>query len=356
VRALVIERFGQEPVLCHRPEPSAPPGGVVVRVEVTGLCRSDWHAFMGHDDDVAPPIVPGHEFAGTVHAVGPGVTGVRVGDRVTAPFVYACGGCGPCRAGDQQVCRRQEQPGFTRDGSFAELVVVENAAVNLVPLPDDVGTEVAAVLGCRFATSFRAVTTVGAVRPGEWVAVHGCGGVGLSAVMVAVAAGARVLAVDVSTDALDLALELGAERTVTVAGLDVPGEGHAHADIRVGEMIRELTGGGVHVSLDALGSHSTCAASIASLRTRGRHVQVGLLPPALGLPAVPMHLVVARELQVLGSHGMAAHAYPEMLALVSSGKLAPGRLVTSRIDLAAAAPALASMDTAPRTGVTLISP
>jgi alcohol dehydrogenase len=335
------------PVVRDVPEPVAGEGGVVVRVAASGLCRSDWHAWAGHDPDVELPHVPGHEFAGTVHAVGPGVRGVAPGDRVTAPFVLACGVCGPCRRGDQQVCADQRQPGFTGWGSFAEYVVVERAAVNLVRLPDGVALAAAAVLGCRFATAFRALTQVGRLAAGEWVAVHGCGGVGLSAVLVAVAAGARVVAVDVAPAALRLAGGLGAAAVVEAAGLSWE---------QTAAAVRDATGGGAHLSLDALGSVGTCGASIASLRPRGRHVQVGLLPPVLGLPAVPMHLVIAGELEVLGSHGMAAHAYPELLGLVASGRLDPTRLVTGAVGLDRTPAALAAMGSSPPAGVLLVKP
>jgi alcohol dehydrogenase len=347
VRAVLIDGFGRLPTVRDVPEPVADDGCVVVRVTATGLCRSDWHAYAGHDPDVVLPHVPGHEFAGTVHAVGAGVRGVSPGDRVTAPFVLACGACGPCRRGDQQVCADQRQPGFTGWGSFAEYVVVERAAVNLVPLPDAVPTSSAAVLGCRFATAFRALTQVGRLAAGEWVAVHGCGGVGLSAVMIAVAAGARVVAVDVAPAALRLASGLGAAATVDGTGL--PWEDVAAA-------VRDATGGGAHLSVDALGSEATCAASVASLRPRGRHVQVGLLPPALGLPAVPMHLVLAGELELLGSHGMAAHAYPQLLGLVAAGRLDPARLVTGTLTLDDAPAALAAMGDAPPAGVLIVQP
>ena len=339
MKALLIEVFGTEPVLADVAEPDCPPHGVVVRVEATGLCRSDWHALMGHDDDVVLPHVPGHEFAGVVAEVGADVVGWSVGDRVTTPFVNACGTCAECLAGDHQVCARQTQPGFTRWGSFAELVVVDHADVNLVGLPDAVDAVTAAGLGCRFATAFRAVVEVGRVRAGEWVAVHGCGGVGLSAVMIARACGARVVAVDVAPGALELAGRFGADAVV---------------DARSGDpatAVREVSGGGVRLSLDALGSEATCAASIAGLARRGRHVQVGLLPPAMGLPRVPMHLVVAGELEVLGSHGMAARSYPAMLDLVAAGRLDPGALVSRTVTLAEAGPLLAVMGSAPPTGV-----
>jgi alcohol dehydrogenase len=338
VRAVLIEQFGVAPRVREVPEPVCEPDAVVVRVEATGLCRSDWHALMGHDPDVELPHVPGHEFAGVLHQVGELVTGWAPGDRVTAPFVNACGRCPQCRAGDQQVCAEQTQPGFSRWGSFAELVTVEAADINLVALPDAVDAATAAGLGCRFATAYRAVVEVGRVAAGEWVAVHGCGGVGLSAVMIARAAGARVVAVDVSGPARALAVEFGAEAAVDAAGPDGP-----LAWDEVAAQVRAVAGAGVQVSLDALGSVPTCAASIGSLRPRGRHVQVGLLPSVLGMPEVPMHLVVAGELQVLGSHGMAARSYPGMLGLVAAGRLDPGALVTRRIPLDLAGPELLRM-------------
>jgi D-arabinose 1-dehydrogenase-like Zn-dependent alcohol dehydrogenase len=348
MRAVVFEEFGGRPEVRTVPDPVAPDDGVVVRVEATGLCRSDWHGWRGHDPDIRTPHVPGHEFAGVVAAVGARVTSARVGDRVTAPFVYGCGRCGACLAGQQQVCQFQTQPGFTLWGSFAEYVVVEHADVNLVRLPDGVDYPVAAALGCRFATAFRAVVARGRVAAGEWVAVFGCGGVGLSAVMIAAASGARVVAVDVAEPALALARDCGAAACLDVSGLAGPE--------RVAAAVRDVSGGGVALSLDALGSHDTCAAGIRSLRHRGRHVQVGLLPAVLGDPALPMDLVIGRELEVLGSHGMAAHAYPELLGLITAGVLNPALLVTRAITLDEAPDALVTMDRAGVPGIRLIAP
>jgi D-arabinose 1-dehydrogenase-like Zn-dependent alcohol dehydrogenase len=337
VRAVVYDAFGEMPRIERVADPAPVAHGAVVRVEATGLCRSDWHGWMGHDPDIRRfPHVPGHELAGVVEAVGEEVERWAPGARVTVPFVCACGTCPQCLAGDHQVCDAQTQPGFTHWGSFAELVAIDWADVNLVALPDELPFDAAAALGCRFATAYRAVLQVGRVRAGEWVAVHGCGGVGLSAVMIAAAAGARVVAVDASEAALRRAREAGAE-------LAVP----------VGTDIREITGGGAHASLDAVGGEAACAASVAGLRKRGRHVQVGLQPQA---PRVPMHLVIGRELELLGAHGLAAHAYPEMLALVQAGRLRPGDLVTTRIGLEEAPGALAAMTGAAPDGVTVIRP
>ncbi|WP_230195667.1 zinc-dependent alcohol dehydrogenase family protein [Streptomyces coriariae] len=345
MRAVVFERHGEPAEVRELADPRPAPHGVTVRVEATGLCRSDWHGWMGHDPDIALPHVPGHELAGVVQEVGARVTGWRAGDRGTVPFVCGCGSCPSCAAGDHQVCERQTQPGFTHWGSFAQYVALEHADVNLVAIPDGLSYATAASLGCRFATAFRAVVQQGRVAAGEWVAVHGCGGVGLSAVMIAAASGARVVAVDVSPKALDLARKFGAAECVDARG--VPD---------TAEAVRELTGGGAHLSLDALGSPATCAASVNGLRRRGRHVQVGLLPSADGTTPVPLARAIALELEILGSHGMAAHTYPKMLELVRAGVLRPDLLVTSTITLDETPAALSALGSAPGAGVTVIDP
>jgi D-arabinose 1-dehydrogenase-like Zn-dependent alcohol dehydrogenase len=329
VQAISYDAYGVVPSLVDIDDPACPVDGVVIDVGATGVCRSDWHSWQGHDP-VALPQIPGHEFAGVVTAVGAEVTTLTVGDRVTAPFVCGCGQCSWCLSGDAQVCPDQSQPGFTMPGSFAERVAIPAADFNVVHLPDGLDFVAAASLGCRFATAFRALTVHARVQPGEWVAVHGCGGVGLSAVMIASALGARVIAVDRSSDALDRAGEFGAEVTLGAAE-------------DTAARIVEITGGGAHSSLDAVGSASTASASIASLRPRGRHVQVGLLLGADSAPALPMGRVIAKELEIYGSHGMAARDYPAMLELVATGILRPERLVGDIIALTDAGRALAAM-------------
>jgi alcohol dehydrogenase len=338
VRAIVYQGFGEPPTINEVADPACPADGVVVRVEATGLCRSDWHGWRGHDPDIKLPHVPGHELAGTIAEVGPDVTQWHVGDRVTVPFVCACGVCGPCLAGDQQVCDNQFQPGFTHWGSFAELVALHRADVNLVRLPDELDFVTAAGLGCRFATAHRAVVSQGRVAAGEWVAVHGCGGVGLSAVMIAVAAGAQVVAIDVSEAALHAAVELGATATIDASAID----GTTTTDVAT--QVRAATGGGAHLSIDALGSAKTSFTSIAGLRKRGRHVQVGLMLGDDSRAPIPMDLILARELEILGSHGMAAHDYTAMLGSITEGRLDPSRLVARTITLDEAPAALMAMD------------
>ena len=337
MKAVVYAEYGATPVLADVADPICPEDGAVLTVHATGVCRSDWHAWKGHDP-VQLPHVPGHELAGVVAEVGPSVTRWQAGDRVTMPFVCGCGKCGYCLAGDAQVCPDQTQPGFTGFGSFAERVAVHAADTNLVALPADVDFVAAASLGCRFATAFRALTVHGRVGAGDWVAVHGCGGVGLSAVMIASALGARVIAVDIAEKALDRARHLGAEAVVD-----------AGSDPDPAATIRDLTDGGARVSVDALGSPQIAVTSVRCLRRRGRHVQVGLLIGESSTPPIPMDLVVSQELEVYGSHGMAAHEYPPMLAMVTAGTLRPDLLVGDVIGLEGAGAALAAMD-GPATG------
>ncbi|UOQ88133.1 zinc-dependent alcohol dehydrogenase family protein [Agromyces endophyticus] len=339
MRAVLFDEFGAQPRLTEVPEPACPPRGAVIRVRATGLCRSDWHAWMGHDDTVSLPHVPGHEFAGEIAALGSEVSeesGWKVGDRVTAPFICACGRCDECLSGNEQVCDHQSQPGFTHWGSFAELVAIDEAELNLIRLPESLGFVEAASLGCRFATAYRAIVSRSRLAPGEQIAVHGCGGVGLSAIMIAVAAGVKVYGVDVADAALAAAESLGA----------VPIQGGDGAAAR----IVEASGGGVDVSVDAFGSSETSFASVQSLKKRGRHVQIGLMVGDSALAAMPMDAVIAGELELLGSHGMAAHEYPSMLGAVASGDFRPIELVGRRITLDEVPAALAAMGTAGASG------
>ena len=344
MKAVVFEQFSTPPTIQQVPDPTPEPHGVVVKVMANGVCRSDWHGWMGHDPDIRLPHVPGHELSGVVEAVGKDVTKWRVGDRVTVPFVGGCGTCPECHTGNHQVCDAQFQPGFTHWGSFAEYVGIHYADVNLVALPDTLTFDTAASLGCRFVTSFRAVVDQGRVSAGQWVAVHGCGGVGLSAIMIASAAGANVVAVDISEQALALARQLGAVATV-----------NANQVADVVEAVVEITQGGAHVSLDALGHPTTCFNSISNLRKRGKHVQVGLMLADHSTPAVPMSKVIANELEILGSHGMQAHRYGAMLAMIQSGKLAPEKLIGRRITLEESVQALINMDKFEGVGVTVVT-
>src|SRR3954468_6512755 len=235
MRAAVMREFGDPLVGEDVPDPALPSDGAVIEVRATGICRSDWHGWLGHDPGIRLPHVPGHELAGVVREVGPEVRGVRAGDAVTVPFCCGCGRCEPCRQGETQVCDVDYQPAFSAWGSLAELVAAPAADLNCVALPDRVDFEAAAALGCRFMTAFAAVAIRGRVRPGDWLAVHGCGGVGLSAVMLGRALGATVVGINVDERALELAEDLGAAHVVDARSGDAPAR------------VRELTGGGAHV-------------------------------------------------------------------------------------------------------------
>ena len=344
MKAVLYEAFGAPPQLKNVPDPTPEVHGVVVKVRATGVCRSDWHGWVGHDADIHPPHVPGHELAGVIAAVGKDVTRWEIGDRVTVPFVGGCGTCAQCASGNQQVCDYQFQPGFTHWGSFAEYVSIHHADTNLVRLPETLDFPAAASLGCRFVTSFRAVIDQGKTSPGQWLAVHGCGGVGLSAIMIASAIGAQVVAIDISDDTLRLARALGAVATVNARQV---------ADVT--EAVIEITKGGAHVSLDALGHPTTCFHSISNLRKRGKHIQVGLMLAEQSTPAIPMSKVIAHELEILGSHGMQAHRYGALLAMIEAGDLAPEKLIGRTITLAQSIDALVNMDKFEVAGVTVVT-
>lgn len=362
MRAAMYHQFGQLPAVEMLPDPAPPDGGVVVRVERTGVCRSDWHAWQGHDTDVRLPHVGGHELSGTVVAVGTGVRRLRPGQRVTVPFVSGCGRCPPCREQQPQVCDAQFQPGFTHFGSFAQYVALHYADRNCVPLPEWVGLSEAASLGCRFVTAYRGLVEQAQLSEGQWVLVMGCGGVGLSAVAIARALGARVVAVDVAEARLQRARELGAELALAAGG---GAESTSEGGLRLSEAaliqaVVEHTGGGAHVSVDALGDPSTVRQCLLSLRKRGRHVQIGLLLGSAD-PPVPLDRVVAYELSVLGSHGIAAASYAAVFELIERSQLPLSKLVASTVGLSALPATLEAMGrhgTGPEIapGVTLVDP
>jgi len=344
MRAVIYDEFEKLPTIEDVPDPTPDEDGVVLRVKATGLCRSDWHGWMGHDPDIKLPHVPGHEIAGVIEAVGKNVAKWKIGDRVTLPFVCGCGDCPQCMSGNHQVCDNQFQPGFTHWGSFAEFVAINYADINLVGLPDELDYVTAASLGCRFVTSFRAVVAQGKVSAGQWVAIHGCGGVGLSAIMISNAMGARVLAIDVADDKLEFARSIGAVETINAAKTE-----------DVIESVRNITQGGAHVSIDALGSPVTCFNSIANLRKRGKHVQVGLMLADHCHPSIPMDKVIANELEILGSHGIQAYKYTTLLEMIKSGRLHPEKLIGKTISLDESAEALSKMNNFAETGVTVIN-
>ena len=348
MRAAVFEGVRKPLVVRDMPDPTPAADGALVRVEANGICRTDWHLWTGDWSWVGiqlpTPHVFGHEFCGVIEETGPNVTRWKKGDRVLVPFSQGEGTCEWCRTGHHNVCDTPLVPGVAYWGGFGRLVAVPFADVNLVRLPDAVPFVDAASMGCRYMTAFHAIVDQAHVRPGEWVAVHGCGGVGLSAVQIASAMGANVIAVDVSDEKLAAAKGEGARHVV-----------NATKDEPIGA-IMGLTGGGAHVSVDALGVAATCRNSVMCVRKRGRHVQVGLTSGAeKGEVALPIDIIVLKEVQILGSLGMQASHFVSMLAMVEAGRLNPGKLVHRKIKLEEASSVLESMDKYGTLGVTVIA-
>lgn len=344
MRAIVYDHFQGLLSIRRVSDPELTSTSAIIKVKASGLCRSDWHGWMGHDKDIKLPHVPGHEFAGVISEIGNEVKGFKIGERVTVPFVCGCGYCVQCTSGNHQVCDHQTQPGFTHWGSFAEYVSIEYANTNLVRLPEEIDFTEAASLGCRFVTAYRAIVDQAKLASGQFIVIHGCGGVGLSSIMIAKALGAKVIAVDINNKSLSLAKKLGAEVIINPLELD-----------RHLEQIKDITKGGAHVSIDALGSQTTCFNSIANLRKRGRHIQLGLMTADHQHPKIPMDLVIANELEILGSHGMQAYKYAEMFKLIADKKIKLNKLIHRTISLEDAITALPNMNEFKNPGISVIT-
>lgn len=343
MRAALLETFGEPLKIVDVADPDCPADGVIVEVAACGICRSDWHGWTGADPDITLPHVPGHEFCGRIVEVGADCSSFKVGERVTAPFIVSCGTCPECTNGDATVCGHQHVIGFSGWGAFAERLAVPHADFNLVRVPDALSDTAAAAMGCRLTTAYRALMDRTHLRSGEWVAVHGCGGVGLSAIMIAKAVGARAIAIDPSGAARAMAEELGAEHLIDPTAEDAAGS------------VRDLTDGGAHVSLDALGITATFTRSLRSLRPLGRHVQIGQPLGDHATPPLPLlELVYSRQIAILGTRGMAAGRFPGLLDLIANGRIDPELLITDRVPLSAAGARLEAMSGPTAPGIAVI--
>ncbi|QSW99592.1 zinc-dependent alcohol dehydrogenase family protein [Haloterrigena alkaliphila] len=354
MRAAVLEGYGEPLSIESVVDPELAPHGVVVDVEACGICRSDWHAWRGHgewaDDRVPLGQILGHEPAGRVARVGERVETVEAGDRVAVPFNLGEGSCYQCRNGHGNVCEDGYALGFESDvpGAFAERVHVPHADFNAATLPDGVSPEAVAALGCRYVTAFHALAHRADLEAGDWVAVHGCGGLGLAAVQIATALGGRAIAVDVREAPLEMAADLGAEATVNAAKLadgdDVPSE------------IERLTEKGAHVSVDALGRAETCRNSLDCLRIRGTHVQIGLTTAAeRGEVPLPIDELTRWDVTVVGSRGMPPSRYDELLGMIEGSRLEPEKLVTRRVGLEDVSDRLAAMTDYETRGIEVVT-
>lgn len=342
MRAAVMHGFRQELSVESVPDPVCPPDGVVLRLLACGICRSDWHAWTGADP-VALPHILGHEYCGVVEAVGPLVSGWRLGDRVIAPFILACGTCPDCRAGHQTICADQALPGFTLAGAYAELVAVPHADANLARLPAAMDPALAASLGCRVTTAWQALTGRAALAPGEWLTVQGAGGVGLAALLLGRALGARVVMVDVVAQKLAYAKALGADAVVNAAEVDAVAA------------IRDITGGGADVAIEALGIETTTVAALRSLRKLGRMVQIGMPAGPHVTMRLPMDAVYSGQLAIYGTRGMPGWRYPSLFRLIDGGHVDLAPLIARRVALSQATVELGAFDGPAAPGVAVIT-
>lgn len=343
MQAAVLTKYRAPLELSDVPDPACPEDGVVLSVLACGVCRSDWHSWTGTDPDVRLPHIPGHEYCGIVTEVGPRVSLWKRGDRVIAPFILACGTCPACAAGHQTTCPTQAIPGFTQAGAFAEFLAVPHADANLTRLPEGMDPALAAALGCRVTTAWHALTGRAAVQPGEWVAIFGGGGVGLSAMLLARAIGARAIVVDVVEEKLSYAKALGADATVNATTQDAPAA------------IRDLTGGGAHVALEALGIEATVTGALKSLGKLGRMVQIGMPAGRHTAMTLPWDTVYSGQLAIYGTRGMPAWRYPSLLSLIEGGHVDLSPLVTRRVPLSAASGELSAFDGPTPPGVAVIT-
>lgn len=328
MRAAVVEALNQPLTVKSVPDPACPPHGAIIEVGANGICRTDWHLWTGdwawRGLSIEPPFVLGHEFAGTVVEVGREVRHWQKGDRVTFPMNPGDGDCQWCRGGHQHICDRGAElvPGVSYWGAFGELVAVNYADVNLVRLPDSLSFVDAASLACRYMAAFHGVVDQAKARGGEWVAVHGSGGMGLAAVQIAAALGAQVIAIDISPKALEMARAVGATATIDPREADPV------------QAVRDLTRGGAHVSVDALGISETCRNSVLSLRKRGRHVQLGhTTRQEAGYVPLPIDVILLNELELYGAFGLQGQRYGTLLSMCESGRLQPGKIVGERVGL-----------------------
>lgn len=343
MRAAVLTRYNEPLDLQDIPDPYCVEDGVVLRVLACGICRSDWHAWTGADPDVVLPHVPGHEFCGEVVATGAGVSRWRVGDRVIAPFILACGQCAACAAGNQTTCPDQVVPGFTQAGAFAELISVPHADHNLTALPESISPAIAAGLGCRVTTAWHALTGRASLRAGEWLAIFGGGGVGISALILGRALGARVIVVDIEEDKLAFARSLGADAVVNARQVDSAAA------------VRDLTEGGADVALEALGVEATTIPALSSLAKLGRMVQVGMPAGDHATMQIPMDAVYSGQLAIFGTRGMPAHRYPSLLGLIEAGRVDVTPLVTRQVPLSGVNPELEAFNGSAPPGVAVIT-
>ncbi len=338
MEAMVLERFGAP--LIHRDVPvrTLRPDEALVRVGACGVCGTDLKVSSGALQGIDLPRIMGHEVAGTVERVGDEVTNVAPGQRVTCYYYISCGRCANCRSGRETVCTDfQGRLGFERDGGYAEFVAVP--AQNCVPIPDGLGFAEAGVLEDAVATPYHALVTRGDLRAGETAVIMGAGGLGLNAIQVARAAGARVIAVDVEERRLTRALELGAHAAVQY-----------RAESYVEDVRRAAEGRGIDLIMETVSRTETLRANAQALEMGGRLVPVGYYPGTDF--AHDTSELVLREISVLGSRAAGLHEVRRAIELVADGKVQPE--ISERIPLRSVNEALDALRSGQRMGRAVI--
>lgn len=344
IRGAVLERTGGPLTVCDLELAAPSPEEVLVRLKASGICHSDWNAVDG-TSEIRCPAVLGHEGAGVVESAGERVTRVKPGDHVALSWTPWCGECAECLRDLPQLCSTvwplmasgglmDGTPRLSRDGdpvyhytflsTLAEACVVPERSC--VPIPTDVSFDVAALVGCAVSTGVGAVFRTAQTKPGDRVAVIGCGGVGLSALLAAVAVGADpIVAVDAAPQKLEVARLFGATNTVLWQG----------SPEATAEGVREASGGGVDVAVEATGRPEAMLAAYLGTRVRGAAVLIGI-PREDAVLALPAVTIPRGERRVLGSiYGSTKpeRDFPQTLALYRSGRLPLDRLVSHRLPL-----------------------
>ena len=345
MKASVLHKFCTPPVFEEVDDPVCGPNSVVIELKACGVCRSDHHAWSGNDSDVKLPHIMGHELAGIIVETGSNIKKFFIGDPVTVPFILGCGLCSDCQTGNSTICDRQETIGFTIRGGFAQFVEICFADFNLVRLPSSLGFETAAAMGCRVTTAYRALTDRASLLPGEWLAIYGCGGVGTSAIMIAKALGAKVIGIDINSLALQKAKEVGADIVLDPTKFN-----------NIWQEVRELTKGGVDVSLDALGIEVTFQNSLRSLRKLGRHIQIGMPTSSNTIVSLPLlELLYSRQLKIIGTRGMAASGFSSLMTMINNGSINIDSLITRKLKLSQVPEAMLQFGRKSETGITIIN-
>jgi 6-hydroxycyclohex-1-ene-1-carbonyl-CoA dehydrogenase len=318
MRAAVFYGPGQPLRVEEVPRPAPGPGEVLVQVAGCGVCHTDLH-YLDHGVKTfaPPPLILGHEAAGVVAALGAGVVGRAVGDRVLVPAVVACGQCEACRRGRENICDGLRMFGNNIPGGYAEYLVAP--AKDCIPMPPEIPLEEGSIIADAISTPYHAVKNRGRVRPGEWVAVFGCGGLGMNLIQCAVAFGGRVVAVDVNPQKLETAERLGASAVFNPRDVD-----------RVDKAVKKATAGGVDVAFEAIGKPETIRSAFDSVRRGGRLCQVGFCAEEVPLSTAK---IMYYEIEVIGSLGCPTVEYPGLIDLVRRGRIQVESMVTAKFPL-----------------------